>query len=149
MYTGLHHLHSALRWVVVLLLILTIFKALVGRRGESPYASLKKFALPALIVTHVQLVIGLIMYFMGNWHSLVGNSEMMKVRKERFFAIEHLVLMIVAIALITIGYSGAKRMTDPGRQYRRILVFYLIGFVIMMASIPWPFMADFADRSWF
>ncbi len=149
MYTGLLHLHSALRWVVVLLLILTIFKALVGRRGESPFASLKKFALPALIVTHLQLVIGLVMYFAGDWYTLLGNSGVMKVRAMRFFALEHLVLMVIAIALITIGYSSAKRMTNPGRQYRRILVFYLIGFVIMMASIPWPFMADFADRSWF
>lgn len=149
MTTGLLHLHSALRWVVLILLVAAIFKALIGKRQRAPFAGLKKFALPALIVTHLQLVIGLALYFLNNWYTMWGKSEFMKDRSLRFFVMEHLFIMILAIALITIGYSTAKRAQDPGKQHARILIFYLIGLILILAGIPWPFMEDFAGRSWF
>lgn len=149
MSTGLLHLHSALRWVVIILLLAAIFKALIGKRQRAPFSGLKKLALPALIATHLQLVIGLGLYFVNNWYTMWGKSEFMKERSLRFFVMEHLFIMIIAIALITIGYSTAKRASDTGKQHSRILIFYLIGLILILSSIPWPFMADFAGRSWF
>ncbi len=149
MTTGLLHLHSALRWVVLILLVAAIFKALVGKRQRAPFAGLKKFALPALIATHLQLVIGLALYFLREWHLKFGDDDLMTNRVKRFFAVEHLTVMILAIALITIGYSSAKRAQDPGKQHARVLVFYLIGLILILSSIPWPFIDDFAGRSWF
>lgn len=149
MNTGLLHLHSALRWVVLILLVAAIFKALVGKRQSAPFAKLKKFALPALIATHLQLVIGLALYFINDWYTMWGKSEYMKERAFRFFIMEHLFLMLLAIVLITVGYSTAKRAQDRGKQHSRILVFYLIGLILILAGIPWPFIEDFAGRSWF
>ncbi|MGF1563784.1 MAG: hypothetical protein ACFCUH_00310 [Flavobacteriales bacterium] len=148
MIIGLQHLHSGLRYVVLLFLVISIVVAFVGRNKGS-FKGLKTVALVALASAHLQLVIGLALYFLKNWHLAFTVDGFMKAPHTRFFAVEHLTMMLLAIILITVGYASAKRMTDAVRQHRRILVFYLVALVLIFASIPWPFRTDLGHYGWF
>ncbi len=142
-------MHSGLRYVVLLLLVTAIVRALIGKRGKYGFNGLRKIALFTMIATHLQLVIGLALYFLKNWHLAFTVQGFMKNPHTRFFAVEHLSVMLIAIAIITFGYSSAKRMQNVTKQHLRILITFLIGFVLIMASIPWPFRTDLGYFGWF
>ena len=150
MYTGLLHLHSALRYVVVLLLIVAIAKAFLGWFGNKTYSeSDRKLALFTMISVHLQLVIGLILYFISPvvQSALADMGAAMKDTELRFWAVEHIATNIVGIILITIGYSTAKRAATDKAKFMRTALFYLIGFVLIMSAIPWPWSR--VARGWF
>lgn len=146
MYQLLVHTHSGLRWIVLLTLIIAIFNSFGKTNGSRPFTNRdKRLALMALIFTHLQLILGLILYFISPL--VIFSTESMKDETLRFFLVEHLSIMILAIALITIGYSRAKRAIDEGKKFRNILVFYLIGLILILIGIPWPFRYEVAG--WF
>lgn len=138
MYLILKHAHSGLRWVVLILLLAAIVNALLNRSGQNGYQEKdRKLSLFALIFTHVQLVLGLILYFISPKVQFI--ESMMKDAMLRFYGVEHFVGMIIAIALITIGYSRAKKRTEAVAKFKATFWFYLIGLLVIIASIPWPF----------
>nr|WKN38184.1 cytochrome B [Tunicatimonas sp. TK19036] len=150
MYTGLLHLHSALRYIVVILVIFAIIKAFTGWTGNKPFTEGdRKLGLFALISVHVQLIIGLILYFVSPvvQSALNDMGSAMQNPELRFWAVEHIATNIIGIALITVGYSTAKRATSDTVKFKRIAIYYLIGFIIIMTAIPWPFMR--VPRPWF
>lgn len=148
MITGFQHLHSALRWVVLILLIATIVRAFIGKRGKRSFGGLKKLALLSMVGMHLQLVIGFVLYFAKDWHTVLTNSSLLKHAPTRFFGLEHMAMMLVSIILVTAGYSTAKRMTDSHRQHMRILILFLIALILVLASIPWPFRTDIGSYGW-
>jgi cytochrome bd-type quinol oxidase subunit 1 len=90
------------------------------------------------------------MYFMSNVVDAALESEaMMKSSTHRFWAIEHMVGMLLGAILITIGWSKAKKAIENAAKFKKIAVFYTIGFIIILATIPWPFREMFEGRSWF
>ncbi len=138
MYTGLLHAHSGLRWIVLVLIVWALFKSISGWMGQKEYEKSDRLAaLLALIFTHIQLLIGLILYFISPKVSF--QSGVMESQVLRFYTVEHISMMIIAIALITIGFSTAKRIEDAVAKHKRIAITYGIGLLIMIASIPWPF----------
>lgn len=138
MYNGLLHAHSGLRWIVLVLLILAIFKAISGWKGRKAYSSGdKKLALFSLIFTHIQLVLGFVLYFISPKVSFT--EGFMKNEILRFYTIEHFSLMLVAIGLITAGYSLAKRTESDTAKHKKIAIYFGIGLVLILISIPWPF----------
>lgn len=137
MYNGLLHAHSGLRWVVLILLIAAIYNAFSKKRSASWTTKDKKITLFAMIFTHIQLVIGLVLYFISP--KVVLSGETMGNDVLRFYAVEHVSLMLVAIALITVGYSKAKRAKSDTKKFGAVAKFYLIGLILILASIPWPF----------
>lgn len=138
MYNGLLHAHSGLRWIVLVLLIWALGKAISGWKTQRAYKNSDRLsALFALIFTHIQLLIGLVLYFISPKVAFVDG--MMQNSMTRFFTVEHLVLMIVAIALITVGFSTAKRATDAVAKHKKIAIYYGIGLLLILISIPWPF----------
>lgn len=150
MYIGLLHLHSALRYIVLILLIVAIIQAFSGWFGNKTFTpSHRKLSLFTLIAVHTQLLIGLILYFISPTvkSALANMGEAMGDPVLRFWAVEHIATNIIAIVLITLGYSTAKRATMDKAKFTRIALFYLIGFVLIMAAIPWPFSR--VDRGWF
>lgn len=138
MYEGLLHAHSGLRWIVLVLIVWALFKAVTGWSGKKEYQKSDRLAaLFALIFTHIQLLIGLALYFISPKVSF--ESGVMESQVLRFFTVEHMSMMIIAIALITIGFSTAKRMSDSIAKHKRIAIMYGIGLLVIIASIPWPF----------
>ena len=150
MYIGLLHLHSALRYVVVLLLIVAIIKAFTGWFGGKTYTeSDRKLALFTMISVHLQLVIGLVLYFVSPVvkGALADMGAAMQNTELRFWAVEHISTNIIGIILITIGYSTAKRASIDKAKFMRTAIFYLIGFVLIMSAMPWPWSR--VARGWF
>lgn len=133
----LSHLHSGLRWVVLFLLLAAIVQAFAGMSGNRPFN--RKLALYALISVHTQIVIGLIIYFAGSWYQ----------QEDRFFRLEHIMMMLIAALLITIGNARAKRGATDKAKYKSIAVFFTLGLFLILVSIPWPFMQRFSAYGWF
>jgi hypothetical protein len=137
-YIGFQHLHSSLAYVALALLIGAFAFALVDRLQHKPYSnSLKKLALWALIGSHLQLVIGLALYFI----SPLGFSNFSGVNMSnaiaRLYMLEHPVMMIIAIIAITIGYSKSKKEGADARRQMMIILGYGIGLVLILSRIPW------------
>lgn len=130
MYTGLLHLHSLLRYVVLILVLLSILQSVSGM--SKPYTSAnKKVNLFALISAHLQLVIGLVLYFIS------PNVDFSKMSDAtyRYWNVEHISMMILAIVLITVGYSKSKRAKDDASKHKAITIFYTIAVVIVLVAI--------------
>jgi hypothetical protein len=124
--------HSGLRYVVLGLLIAAIITAYSNwqqsKQGDS------KVYLFALIATHTQLLIGLILYFM----SPKVNFDLISEKVFRFYSIEHVFMMIIAIVLITLGRVRSKKLSGADK-HRTVLFFYAMALIIILAAIPWPF----------
>ena len=136
MYNMLKHAHSGLRWLLLAALIYAIVKGF--QSWKSGKAFNKPSALIGLIITHIQLIIGLLLYFV--FSPLVSFQEgFMKNDITRFYTVEHLVTMILAIVIITFGYSRGKRKADSADAGKAVFAFYLIGLALILLGIPWPF----------
>ncbi|WP_428654649.1 cytochrome B [Runella sp.] len=130
--------HSGLRYVVLALLVAAIYIAFTKR--NQPNAPYSKVYLFAMISTHTQLLIGLILYALA-WGVKV-RFDMMSDRFYRFYTVEHVVGMIIAIALITIGHAQAKKL-----NHGKVFTFYLVALLLILISIPWPFRS--LGANWF
>lgn len=134
----LTHAHSGLRWVVLVLLLVAIGNAFMKWQGNKEFqGGDKKIGLFAMVFTHIQFLIGLVLYFISP--RVIFAAESMKNAAARFFLVEHLSIMLLAIAVITIGYSRAKRTEDDSKKFKTTFIFFLIGLILILAGIPWPF----------
>ncbi len=137
MYNGLVHAHSGLRWLLLLFLVAAVLIGLIKWRSGKPFIKRDRtFALLAMIFTHLQFVIGLVLYFISPKVSFA--EGFMENRITRFYTVEHFTLMILAVILITIGYSRAKRADDDTAKHRLTFIFFGIGLVLILLGIPWP-----------
>ncbi|HUR67533.1 MAG TPA: hypothetical protein VMZ03_14365 [Chitinophagaceae bacterium] len=152
MYKGMLHLHSVLRWIIFVLLLIGLFKSLADRNKVFT-AGHKKVGLFLLIAADVMFVVGLYQWFVGDWglKSIQNNgmSVVMKNPMLRFFAIEHLILMLIAISFIHIGYSYSKKNISDSMKHKRTLLFYGLALLIILIAVPWPFRIVGAGRTWF
>lgn len=139
MYTGLQHLHSGVAYLALLALILVIIYALVGSLSGREFTEKdRKIALIAFIVSHIQLLVGLILYFVSPLgFSLLTGGGAMADSAARLTAVEHPLINIVAIILITIGYSRAKKLESSRAKFRSIYMMYAIGLLLIISRIPW------------
>lgn len=144
-------LHSWLRWAVLALLLLSMAQAFRGWLGQKEWNSQQqRLHLFTLIATDLQLLLGLWLYFIsGSWGKLLFSQTklVMKTRSMRYFAVEHLILMLVAVALIHIGYARAKRLPEATSRYKAAAVFFTLALLAILASIPWPFLSNIG-RPW-
>lgn len=146
MYNGLIHAHSGLRWLVVLFLVIAIIKSFSGSKNNKSFdKSDNLIALLLLSFTHLQFVIGLVVYFMSGRLAAIGES--MKISEARFWALEHGLLMILAIALITIGRVKSKKAATDIMKHKKGVAFYSIAFVIILwAGLIKPYLLG---KPWF
>ena len=134
-------IHGYWAYLVLLVLILATLNALIKfftnkAFGENDF----KISLFALIATHIQVLIGFILYFTATLgYSLLADSGMkvMKNSEARFFAIEHPLTMIIAVVLITIGYSKHKKQLTSKAKFKTLAVFYTIALILVLSRIPW------------
>jgi uncharacterized protein YacL len=136
MYSLLSHAHSGLRWILLGFLVLTIIFALTKWIGKKPFwETHKKFALFTMIFAHVQLILGLILYFISP--KVIFSAAAMKDATARFFLVEHSVMMLLSIILITVGYSVAKRQAAE-KSSKTIFILFTLALVVLFLGIPWP-----------
>ncbi len=138
MYTGLQHLHSYMSYLVLIGLLISIVVALAGLFGNKAFTDKdRKLSLLGLIPTHLQWVFGLILYFVSPLGFANASGAAMKDSLSRLYILEHPLTMIIAVVLITVGYSKAKRQTESGNGFKSIAIFYSLGLVLILSRIPW------------
>lgn len=140
----LKHAHSIDRWIVLLLLLFAIINSLLA--GRRPFIkSDNRLGLLLTIFTDLQLLLGLALYIFGpiGYKSIQGRDmgSVMKDSFTRFYGIEHIVGMLIAIVLIHIGKAQARKHIADRVKHRRTMLFYLLALLIILVSIPWPFRA--------
>lgn len=143
MYTGISHLHSFWAYLVLGVLLVTIINSIAGLVGKKDFLNKDfRLALFSLIVTHIQLLIGLILWFISPGYGLnaiTGNGmgEVMKNSVLRLNTIEHPMMMIIAVVLITIGFSKHKKKPTANTKFKTIVIFYVLALVVILSRIPW------------
>jgi len=142
MYRAIYYLHSYWAYMVILVVFLATINTLIGVFSKKPYGAKDfRISLFALICTHLQLLIGLILFFVSPkivWFSEnVDMGLIMKNSTMRMYNVEHPLLMIIAIALITIGYSKHKKKLSSAPKFKTLAIFYTLAFAAILAMIPW------------
>ncbi|MDB5025368.1 MAG: cytochrome [Mucilaginibacter sp.] len=133
-YSFFLHLHSGFRYVVFLLVLLAIASAWLRWLGKQPYTEAnRKLNLFALISMHTQLLIGLVLYFLSPLVQF--GSQTMKQADTRYWTVEHLTAMIIAIILVTIGHGKSKKNMTPAGKHQSIAIYYTAALLIIIATI--------------
>ncbi len=132
-------IHSYWAYLVVALLLFTVINALLSSKKEYKDKDLR-LGLFTLIVSHIQLVIGLGWYFMSPTYKHLKENGMgatMKDASARMLAVEHPIMMILAIVFITIGFSKHKKQTTDAAKFKSILIWYGLALLVILSRIPW------------
>lgn len=142
MYTTFQFIHSYWAYLVLLIIVLATINALAGYFSKREYGAKDfRISLFALIVTHIQLLIGLILYFISplGLQNITnsGMGEVMKNSEYRLYAVEHPLIMILTVVFITIGYSKHKNKLLSHGKFKVLAIFYTIALVLMLSRIPW------------
>lgn len=147
MLTGFKHLHSVNRYILLALLLTVIIISFNKWKGKKEYTTQDdKLNLLTFIFTHLQLLIGFVLYFTSGMVQFNGDTMANKII--RFFTVEHMIGMLIAITLITIARIKGKKITDAVRRHKLTFTYYLIALIIIIASVPWPF-RNLGITSWF
>jgi hypothetical protein len=152
MQTGLLHLHNLLRWVIILLLLVSIYRAYTGWKGNRGFtATDRKTWLFLLIASHITLVLGLYQWLAGRYglltYQIPDGTSWIKTKFYRFFWLEHPLLMIIAIILITLGNGMAKKQMPDGVKFQKAFWFFFTALLAIVIAVPWPF-REVVARPW-
>ncbi len=141
MYAVLQMVHSYLAYIVLAVLFLAVANALIGLMGNKVFNLQKDFRLSlfALIFAHIQLLVGLVLFFVSqNGLKAIQTLGMGGLNApSRLLAVEHPFINIIAIILITIGWSRHKKFMEGHKKFRSIAIFYGLGLVLILSRIPW------------
>lgn len=143
---ALVHVHSGLRWLALALLLFAIVNAILKLKSGKYEKGDKMLNLFAMVLLHIQILIGTILSFVTG--KISYSEGWMKNPQYRFFGLEHILLMVIAVTLITIGRKKAEKAIDPAKKHKTILIWYVIVLVIIFLAIPWPFRTALGG-SWF
>lgn len=134
-------LHNLLRWVVLIFGALTVLNALGGVFKKRIFTeSDNKSNLFFMISCDLQLLIGLILYFSNGWFDKLKNFAQYKSDAGiRFFIMEHMSMMILAWILVHIGRVAVKKASTDAAKHKKMLIFFGLALILILASIPWPF----------
>lgn len=148
MYNGFLHAHSGLRWIALLFLLVAIFNAFSSQNKGIYDKKDKRINLIAMLILHIQFLLGGILVFIGS--KATYTEGWMKSEVFRFFGLEHIVGMFLAILIVTYGRKNAeKKIVGTRDKHRRIMFSYAIGLILILLSIPWPFREELGVTTWF
>jgi hypothetical protein len=134
MYSGLLIAHSLLRYFILLALVVVIIMAVRGITGKSPYGKWDNMAgLYLFIFTHMQLLVGLILYFVSPFVNF--GPETMSNKTTRYWSVEHIFAMLIAIVLITLARTTAKRMSSDVSKHKRLMIFNTLALAIIIGTV--------------
>ncbi|NBS18420.1 MAG: hypothetical protein EBS74_01350 [Flavobacteriia bacterium] len=141
MYSILKNIHSYWAYLVLLILALALLNAVIGIIKEKDFESRDlRISLFGLIFSHIQFLIGLILYFVSPWlgqWSAMGFGGVISDSQARLYLVEHPFTNILAIVVVTMGWSLHKRQSDPRKKFLRIALFYGFGLILLLSRIPW------------
>ncbi|PZX49609.1 hypothetical protein [Algoriphagus chordae] len=139
MYTGIQHLHSGIAYLALFALVVVIIYMLIGSLSNREFTEKdRKIGLIAFILCHIQLLVGLILYFLSPLGlEMLKSGSAMSDPAARLLALEHPLINIIAIVLISIGYIRAKKPGASRARFRSIYMMYAIGLVLILMRIPW------------
>jgi len=141
MYSVLKTIHSYWAYLALLILVIAAVNALIGMSSKKAFVAKDlRLSLFGLIFAHIQLLIGLVLYFVSPWFeqwSTLGMGDVMKDAQTRLYLLEHPFTNIIAIVLITMGWSMHKRQTQDAKKFSRIGIFYTLGLLLLLSRIPW------------
>lgn len=132
----LQTIHSTLAYAVLAVLLLATINAFLGLSSKRNFKkSDRSLSLIGLILSHIQLVVGLVLWFV----SPIGKAAMGQMSNAalRLTAMEHPLINIIAIALITIGWSKHKKEESSNGKFKKIGIFYAVGLLLILSRIPW------------
>lgn len=145
MFDILKSSHSGLRWVALLLLVVAIVNAAMKIKSNKYEKGDKMINLFAMVILHIQVTLGIVLAFISGKIAYV--EGWMKNDQLRFFGMEHILMMVIAAVLATIGRKKAEKAIDPAKKHKTIVIWYLIVLILIFAAIPWPFRANLGG-SW-
>ena len=141
MYSVLKTIHSYWAYLALLILVIAVVNTLIGMSSKKAFVAKDlRLSLFGLIFAHIQLLIGLVLYFVSPWFeqwSTLGMGGVMKDAQTRLYLVEHPFTNIIAIVLITMGWSMHKRQTQDAKKFSRIGIFYTLGLLLLLSRIPW------------
>ena len=140
MYSILKTVHSYWAFFVLSILFIAILNALIKRISKKSFNSIDlRISLFGLIFSHIQLLIGVILYFISPWFDQWASLGIgvMKNNESRLYLVEHPITNILAILFITIGWSLHKKQSESSKKFLRIILFYGFGYILLLSRIPW------------
>ena len=140
MYIGLKHLHSFLPYLLLTVLLISFVKSVIAYRGQHPHTEgHRKNGLILLILAHTQFLIGGILYFVSPM-STSGLNDLGAAMKDstlRLYTLEHPLMMILAIVLITMAYSKSKKDISSHLKHKIKCIYFGLAQVLILSKIPW------------
>ena len=139
-YDVIKTVHSYWAFLVIIILTLIVINSIIAKFSERAFNTKDlRLSLFGLIFSHIQLLIGLILYFTSPWFNQfyqIG-MDLLKNAESRLYLIEHPLINIIAIIFITLGWSLHKRQLDSSKKFLRIGMFYGLGLIFLLSRIPW------------
>jgi hypothetical protein len=142
MYTVELTLHSWLRWLVLISLLYSLYRAYRGWFNGSVFTIFEnRVRHNTATIAHIQLIFGIWLYFISpiTTFFLHHFKDAVHIREIRFFGIEHSSTMLIAVLLITIGSALAKRKYTDKEKFKTITIWFSMAFLLILAAIPWEF----------
>ncbi len=133
------HAHNGLRWGILATGIVALVAAYRGLDGTRPYASARKAGVAFMVTLHLQLLLGLTLFFTSPFigRALSEMKATMADAPTRFFVAEHPMMMVAAVVLATIGAIVSKNAPNDASKHRKALVFFAVTMLLILAGIPW------------
>ncbi len=138
MYSTILQLHSWFAYAVVAMLFVATANAIIGFFGKKKYAAKDlRLGLYALIFSHIQLLVGIILYVTSPLFNAWSSGGVMKDSYLRKLLVEHPMMVIVGVVLVTVGWSLHKKQPTDNRAFGKIAIFYALGLLCILSRIPW------------
>lgn len=142
MYSFLLPIHSTFRWLVLLSILLSLYISYRGLKHKLPFTlAANKIRHWTATVVHIQFMIGMVIYFQSPIVKYMHSQQ-------TFFKYIHILLMVLATLLVTVGSAKAKRVDTAIAKYKTMFIWFIIALIVIIVAIPWPF-SPLAQRSYF
>ncbi|MEI8085596.1 MAG: hypothetical protein WCG93_05195 [Paludibacter sp.] len=138
MYLAFKQYHSLIAFLLLAVLLFVIVFTAYRWLSKKPFSKSNIiFAQVGMAVTHLQFLIGAILYYLSPLGMSNFSSAAMKNSTSRLYILEHPFMMIIGVVLVTIGFMKAKRVSNDNRKYKTIVIYYSLGLLIILSRIPW------------
>jgi hypothetical protein len=141
MYTALLMSHSFLRWIVLIVLLVTLTKYVLAWTGGKPWT--KTDNILGVVFTSImdlQLLLGLVLYFFVSPITKTAFSDFGAAMKDadlRFYAVEHFSMMLIALALVHVGRAKSKKAATDQGKFKTATLFFVASLILILLAIPW------------